>query len=122
MANVFVNYSNHPYATWSQKQLDMAYTYADSLEEIAFYPVSAMHTPEEIAQIAQQELEKIMQYHPTVVMCQGEFTLTYQLVRLLKEKHIKVVAACSERKVEEGMEKGIYTKKVVFDFVQYREY
>ena len=56
-------------------------------------------------------------------MCQGEMTLTYQLVKLFKEKELTVLAACSERKISETiLPDGTYQKKAVFQFVKFREY
>lgn len=120
--SVFLNYSNHPYLMWSQKQKDAAKQYADSFEELAFPAVSSSETHGEIEELAKNELEKILKYNPKFVMCQGEFTLTYRIVELLKRRGVTVLAACSERKVEDVMVDDVYSKQVVFEFVQFREY
>lgn len=73
--------------------------------------------------IAQQTFDIICQYDCSVVMLQGEFTLTYHLVNLLKHAGIRVVAACSERHaVEKVDEDGNSIKHSKFTFVQFREY
>ena len=50
-----------------------------------------------------------MSYHPKAVLCQGEFTLAFQLINMLLENEIVVLAACSERIVkEDGARKESY--------------
>lgn len=57
------------------------------------------------------------------VMCQGEFTLSYAIIKRLKERGICAVAACSRREAEEILqEDGSTRKKVVFHFEGFREY
>lgn len=68
--------------------------------------------------LARDYYNKIIVYHPCAVMCQGEFTLCFQVVELLKQAGIPVLAACSERRVTEKDGKKI----VEFEFQQYREY
>ena len=80
-------------------------------------------TKEEIQEMAESYIARILEYQPVAVMCQGEFTLTYHVVRLLKEHGITVVSACSERKsVEKKKEDGTVYKSAVFRFAQFREY
>ncbi len=55
-------------------------------------------------------------------MCQGEFCLSYHVIERLKKAGVRVVAACSERVVEEVYGKTGTEKKSVFQFIQFREY
>ena len=71
-----------------------------------------------IEELAEVYVEKILQHTPRAVLCQGEFCVAYQVIRKLKEKNIKVLAACSQRCVRENGNK----KEVVFNFVRFREY
>lgn len=71
-----------------------------------------------IGLLARDCLEKIRQFHPDAVLCQGEFCLVYQVVKRLKEEQIPVLAACSERLVNETGGK----KEVSFVFRRFREY
>ena len=63
-------------------------------------------------------VQKVMQYQPGAVLCQGEFTLAYSVIRTLKARGIRVLAACSERNVVTHGN----TKQVVFRFERFREY
>ena len=68
--------------------------------------------------MAQDYVGRIEKMKPAAVLCQGEFSLAYQVISKLKERHIPVFVACSERCAKiEGRE-----KKAVFVFKQFREY
>jgi hypothetical protein len=118
---LFVNFTNHPKDTWSEEQIGAAECYGE-IVDVPFPAISPVSTSEQIQQEAEDYAERIMQYKPQFVLCQGEFCMAYHVIRILKEKGIHVGAACSERKVTEiATESG--TKKTVFyQFVQYREY
>lgn len=119
---VFVNYSNHSYLLWSDEQKEEAHRYAAQVVDVTFKSVSPNATCEEVKKQATEEAEKIMSYHPKAVMCQGEFTLCYHIVSLLKAANIPVLAACSERNVKEIQKDGVYKKEAIFKFIQFREY
>ena len=55
-------------------------------------------------------------------MCQGEFGLTFWIVKLLKERGIRVIYSCSERRSEEKMVDVGTIKISEFRFVKFREY
>ena len=109
---VFVNFSNHPSNSWDEKQKKASEQYG-SIEDLSFPMVSA-----QASMLAQDYYRKIMEHHPVAVMCQGEFTLCFRVVELLKQARILVLAACSEQLVTEKDGKKI----VEFEFRQYREY
>ena len=97
---MFINYSNHPSPQWSEAQLAAAEKYGEIID-IPFMQVDPYLSSEQVRDAAAAEAEIIMGYHPDVVMCQGEMTLSYHIVAILKAKGIPVVGATSERKVVE---------------------
>lgn len=118
---IFINHSNHPSADWSQKQQDAALAYG-TIVDLPFPELHADYTEQQISEAVQESLHKIVALAPAAVLCQGEFTYTYGLVRLLKEKGIKVLAACSERMAHEKWNDGVSCKVSYFKFVRFREY
>lgn len=119
---MFLNISNHSSDKWSKQQMDGALQYGEIID-YGFPNVEPNLTSKEVSELANNIMKDILKMEPDVVMCQGEFTLTYLLVSKLKEKGIKVVAACTERDTEElQMLDGTLRKTSVFKFVQFREY
>lgn len=125
MSQYFVNFSNHPSDSWVEEQKKAAkqdYD-IDEIVDCLFPSVSASADKEEIKQMAEHCITEIMAYNPGAVMAQGEFGLTFEVVRRLKEKGIPVVYACSARNVREiQTEGGGYKKEVYFQFIRFREY
>ncbi|MDY2627581.1 MAG: hypothetical protein SOW08_04585 [Lachnospiraceae bacterium] len=115
---VFVNFTNHPADTWDSAQLSAARKYGE-IAELAFPVVNSRASEKDITALADELSEKIITMNPAAVMCQGEFTLAYAVIRRLRKNGIRVVAACSERMVEMN-EEG--KKVVTFHFEQFREY
>jgi len=101
---MFINHTNHPSQYWSDAQLDAGRQYGVIME------------------LAQEYAARIIALHPTAVLCQGEFIYCHALVERLLAVGITVVAATSERVVEESYEDGVNEKIVNFQFVQFREY
>lgn len=118
---VFINHTNHPAASWSPEQKQAALAYGPIMD-FAFPELSANYTKKQIAELTQKSFAQILAMHPSAVLCQGEFTYTYGLVKLLKEKGIPALAACSERIAHEEQQGGISRKVSYFQFVQFREY
>ncbi len=139
---LFVNVSNHPSDLWGSRQIESAQKYG-TIVDIPFPKVDANADESEIRNIAEQKYNEILQVYRNsdgefeekgssqygaavkglTVMVQGEFTVTYLLVGLLKRINADVVAACAERVVhEEQMENGKSRKLVEFEFVRFRKY
>lgn len=119
---MFVNCSNHPCDKWGGDQMAAAMKYGEVLD-YPFPEVAPNSSEEEIKRLAMKIAGEILALRPDAVMCQGEFTLTFSLVDFLLEKGVRVVAACSERKVQELIrEDGTCEKKAQFQFVGFREY
>lgn len=119
---MLVNFSNHPSEHWGKEQLNASKIYGE-IVDVPFPLVSASANEAEIDRLSKEYLEKILSMNPECVMCQGEFTLSFRIVNGLMEKGIKVVAACSERKVLEiNSGDGIVERKSVYKFARYRFY
>lgn len=117
MEKVFVNFTNHPSNRWEEKQTQQAMVYG-TIVDVPFPSVNPRGDEKYIAALAEECVMQIMQYQPQAVLCQGEFCLAYHVIGRLKEKGIKMLAACSERCVQEQGNK----KEVFFQFVRFREY
>ncbi|MFC4803847.1 hypothetical protein [Filifactor villosus] len=118
---MLINFSNHPSQYWSKEQREAASQWGE-IEDLAFPAVPAHADETEVEDLACRQVERILEKNPTAVLCQGEFTLTYAVVKKLKEKGITVVSACSERNTKEVYVEGISKKEIVFEFVRFREY
>ena len=120
---VFVNFSNHPSDLWGEKQKSAALSYADEIADIPFPGVDPEYGPDEIAELGEQYLSRILSLPAAAVMCQGEFSLSYYVVNELKKRGVVCVAACSRRNVQERiLEDGRTQKEAAFEFVRFREY
>ena len=115
--NTFVNFSNHPSCRWSDLQIREAKKFG-LIVDLPYPTVNPGFGEQEIAELSDEYVEKILAYNPSAVLCQGEFTLCYGVVSRLKSLGVAVMAACSERDVIET-EEGKITK---FKFVRFREY
>ncbi len=119
---MFVNCSNHRSTLWCEKQLVAANEFGEVVD-VSFPSVDPICDEEEIKMLARKLVDKIIKLKPDVVMCQGEFTLTYAVVNMLKEEGIVVVAACSQRSaVEKINEDGKSERISIFEFVKFRRY
>lgn len=119
---MFINCSNHSSDKWSVKQLNAAKVYGE-IVDISFPNVSPSANKQEIISMASELLAQIVSLKPNAVMCQGEFTLTFALVKMLQEKEITVLSACSERQsVDVYKDDGSTERRAVFEFAQFREY
>lgn len=119
---MFVNCSNHPFEMWGDKEK----TAAQAFGEIVDYPfpqVSADADEQAVAVLAERTAREIAALEPDMVLCQGEFTLTYGLICRLKAMGIPTAAACSERMVREERQPDGSVKRVsCFRFVRFRCY
>ncbi len=119
---MFVNFSNHPMSNWNEMQLNAAKTYGETAE-VPFPVVPPMATEEDVMQIAMENAERILQLQPDVVMCQGEFTVAFAVVNILKEHGVTCVSACSDRRTVETVQvDGTIKKESIFLFCRFRKY
>ena len=119
---IVINFTNHPSEFWDVTQKEAALKYGE-IVDVPFPQVDATADSQAIIQLAQEYIEKIVAMKPSMVVCQGEFCLTYYVVKQLKENSIKVMAACSKRETYEIQnDDGSVVKTAVFKFVQFRDY
>ena len=122
MRENFINFTNHISSAWSQKQTDEAEKYGKIID-LPFPAVDPDADHSLVQELAQAYLDKIMRLDPCVVLCQGEFSLSFIIVNLLKEKHIPALCACSKREVKEYIDpNGNTRKEASFSFVRFRSY
>lgn len=118
---MFINLSNHPFSSWSAKQLEAAKQYGD-LAEMAFPNIESNCSTEVVRMLATAYVTDIMEHYPAenlTVHIMGEQTFCYHVVRQLKQRNVRCVASTTERIVKEIKE----NKRIVeFTFVQFREY
>ena len=117
----FVNFTNHPVNDpsnpWGEKQIKASAVFG-KIYDLTFPQVPADADEKEVDKLAKYYVDQIIGLDPDCVMCQGEFTLSYKVTNMLKQKGIRVVAACSERNtvIIDGR------KMSTFVFVRYRDY
>lgn len=118
---MFINHTNHPSQDWSLEQREIAMSYG-TIVDIPFPNIDPHATQHEIDALVQGYTERIMSLHPNAVLCQGEFVYCHAVVERLLVAGITVVAATSQRVVDEFYVDGVSHKTVRFEFVQFREY
>lgn len=121
---MFLNFTNHQNSNWSEQQKNAAEKEYGRIEDLPFPNIAPDWTREQVEDLAEKYVKDIVGRNPKAVLCQGEFTFAYQVIRRLKEKGVLVVAATSERCVVEeyNPEKDATIKKTCFKFVKFREY
>ena len=118
----FINLSSHPSELWGEQQREASLKYGD-IKDYPFPVIDPHASTDDVKNLARQIVSDILEERPAAVMCQGEFTLTVAIVRLLQDNGVKALSACTERRVSETTdEMGRTNRKSVFKFVQYREY
>lgn len=123
---MLINLSNHPTIKWQEKQKQLAKNKYGVVQDLAFPTVPPNATNIEIQEMALQLFNKITTIFDecaneplfNVVHIQGEFTLVFSLVTMLKASGISCIASTSNRNVSDDGVK----KVIIFEFVQFREY
>lgn len=119
---MFINFTNHPSHLWSKKQKIEANKYG-AIKDIPFPLVDPNLSKEEIIRLAELYSTQIMNYNPNAVLVQGEMTLSFQVINILKNTDIKLLCACSKRmSIDKRDINGNTIKKSIFKFIQFREY
>ena len=120
---MFVNLSNHASDNWSQAQRDAAQGLGGPILDFEFPEVPPEDDFAGVERIAEQITATAMEWKPLAVMVQGEFTLTYRLVKIFELRKVPCYAATSRRVTETFQEAGGATvKKTRFEFVRFRRY
>ena len=134
---MFINYTNHPSASWGEKQTNEAKKYGE-IVDMPFPNISPQMTVQELTKLAKTESDKVVaaveSEKDSAVLCQGESVFNYMLVNSLLSKklgahrwqnglrNLKVLSAVSERKVVEIVDGDVTQKKSEFFFEGFREY
>ncbi len=120
----FINFSNHPSERWSEEQKQAAQELAPDgvIVDVPFPQVAADADETKIEELAEEYLDTIEKQSPAAVMCQGEFGLCYAMIRRLKEKGIRVVYSCTERRAVERITENGVEKVSIFQFVKFRNF
>ena len=122
---MMINISNHPSSRWGQFQLEKAIELSGDrgVWDVQFPHVSPDWTQGEVREHATQVvfycLTQMAIPQSAVFHVMGEMTLTYEIVRLLKEAGRRVVASTTERQSCVGPDGE---KRAWFVFCQFREY
>ena len=106
---MLINVSNHPSEKWDKKQWEAAMKYGGIID-IPFPSVDPYANEDKIESISDSLLTEIQKKatKSDIVMIQGEYTLTYQVVKCLKQSGFTVISACSERIVEENTDRTLF--------------
>lgn len=122
LKKIFVNHTNHLSAKWSPEQIIAAEKYGE-IVDFPFPNIDADWNENQISELVEVNGKKILAMNPAAVLCQGEFSYTYAMINYLKKNNIPVLAAASERVVEELItENGATQKLSLFKFVKFRQY
>ncbi len=119
---VFVNFSNHKSGLWNEKQKESALKYGEEIVDLDFPVVDPDLNSDEVSQLGDTYINKILSLPVAAVMCQGESTLSFYVVNRLIEKGIVCLAACSRRVVKERVIDGVSIRESQFEFERFREY
>lgn len=118
---MFVNFSSHSSCEWSSKQRNEARKFGE-IVDIAFPDVAPEAEEQQIEETAAAYAAKIIAMKPDVVMCQGEYSLTFHVVLRLLSAHIRVVCACTERCAICTHNETDTKIESLFSFVKFRNY
>ncbi len=121
---MLINFTNHPFDKWTDKQKQTALDIYEEVKDLPFPEVAPDGDEEYIKDLAEQYLRCIFELKPDAdknfaVHIQGEFTLVYRMINLLKEYGIKCIASTTRRVVSENPDG---TRTYRFEFVRFREY
>ena len=120
--SLFLNFTNHPYENWSDEQKKAAQKIGE-VKDLPFPAISPYLSAEQIVELANSNIEKIVEMSPCCVLCQGESVFSALMAFILTSKNIKTVSAVSVRSALEYQdENGRTVKKSIFEFCGFREY
>src|SRR5450432_2574175 len=121
---MFANLSNHPSAEWPAEQYQAALLLgAHQVVDVPFPGVDPELDGEPFRLLARATAQRVAASGATVAMVQGESTMVYAIVGLLRSAGIRCYAATTERdSVAQTGPGGAVLKTSVFRFVRFREY
>lgn len=122
---MMLNVSNHPFEKWSPEQKEAAVKNYGPVTDVPFPNVPPGTTTGAVETLARKLYDEHIEPvndsmgEPKAVLVQGEMTLVYMLVDLLRMEGIQAVAATTERV---SVDNPDGTKTSTFRFVQFRPY
>ncbi len=123
---MLINLTNHPYRSWSARQVEVALDSFGMVVDLAFPAIDPHSSTAEIVAIASDFSSKIINIlensqpsQPSAVHIMGESTFCFTLVSMLIDAGIQCVASTTKRNVIFD-DSGI--KSSIFEFVQFRPY
>ncbi len=121
---MFINFSNHSSERWDETQCNEAHKYGE-IVDIPFPRVLPDGDEDYIERLADESVNAILNVNasPKAVLVQGEYNLTYAVVRRLLKKGIRVVSACTDRDViVKKNPSGETMTESKFIFTRFRDY
>ena len=119
---MFINFTNHPAAQWSDAQRAAAQRYGKVID-LAFPAIDPEADETALDSMAAAYVHHIVRLNPDAVLCQGESTFVYRVVCRLQGQGIPVLAACSRREVQTTIRPdGSTLRQSVFTFAGFRSY
>lgn len=120
---LLVNHTNHPFRAWPLAEQQAASETYTRVVDLLMPMIEADSSELQVAALAEAYVDRILDLQPTAVLCQGEYCYTYAMVSRLKAAGVRVLAACSERVVEEHQnEDGTVRRVSHFCFTCFRQY
>lgn len=119
---MLINLTNHPSHQWQPEQKKVARQQFGEVVDIPFPEVPPEADERWIVQTAHQITQAILTRWgkaDITVLVQGEFTLTYALVRLLHQQGITCVSVITRREILEEKDGTIVRR---FRFLGFRKY
>lgn len=121
---MLINLSNHPSATWSEQQKQVAVEQFGEVVDMLFPAIDPAIDEKVIEILAKDFLEKIKQvaddnHAMPVVHLMGEYTFCFALINKLKDEGIEAVVSTSHRDTQINDDGS---KTIRFNFVRFRKY
>jgi len=117
---MLINFSNHPFDQWGEKQLKAAMAYGE-VKDVPFPAVAPEMSAAEVNKLADDYVDMLLKRFGTsaTIHVMGEMTFTYAVVSRLKALGIRCLASTTEWNAQMT---DVGQKLSEFRFVQFREY
>jgi hypothetical protein len=116
---MLINFTNHPFESWSENQKNAAIEKYQIVKDIPFPHINPTADELDIKAEAVKYLELILQLEATAVHIMGEMNFTFQMINYLMQKGIECIASTTSRHVENFADGS---QKSTFKFVKFRSY
>jgi hypothetical protein len=116
---MLLNFSNHPLASWPQRQMDMALQTYDSVEDLPFPQVDPNFNEVALDNLVEEYFQIILKKKPKAVHVMGELTFCVAIIKRFQKAQINCLASTTHRSTEDRPDG---TKVSKFEFVRFRHY